>query len=136
MDLLPVALTWRRHPGDPEAGPRFWVFASAAGLAAAFGSGQPEIDFERYLVLVAHRGFCPSSGYDIGLEAAEQEGDTVTVRVRLTDPPAGAITLTVITYPRTASLLDKAALQPAGPLTFRFVDRAGRLLGVCEAGAD
>lgn len=81
---------------------------------------------------MAFRGECSTSGYGIALTAAEQHGGQVDVQVQLKDPPAGAITLMVITYPRAFALLSRTGVKPAGHLSVHFLAQ-GQELAVVDA---
>ncbi len=111
----------------------FWVLGSLAEFEQAFGTREfrPAIDFERELLVVLHRGFCPTGGYAIDVESVVAEGSRIWVTVKLQDPPRGAMVLMIITYPRAEFTLAKGDLPPV-PLQFVFGDRAGGELGEVE----
>lgn len=130
MDLQPITLPLPAAPGCAE---RWLVLTSAAALWESLGVPAAAIDFDRYILLAALRGECRTSGYSVRLTGAQQSGDTVQVQVQFSNPPAGAIALTVLTYPRDFALLPRAALNPGGRLTFRFVDGQGHELAAVLA---
>lgn len=58
------------------------------------------------------------------------------MQVQLIDPPAGASTLTALTYPRALALLPKSALSRRGRLTFCFRNGHGREIATVQAEVD
>ena len=133
MDLQPLILP---VPEAAAAAPRWLALTSAAQLHEVLGMDGKGVDFARNVLLVAFRGRCRSSGHSVRLVGAEQQDDVVEVQVQLTDPPAGAITLTALTYPRALALLPKSALSRRGRLSFRFRDGHGRELATVQAEVD
>jgi hypothetical protein len=76
--------------------------------------------------LVVYAGQKPTGGYSVGVAGARVEGDRVTVRVSLEDPPPDAIVTQSLTYPYEISVL--RGLSAEGK-SFSFVDGEGRELG-------
>ena len=108
----------------------FWVIDSPQQLERTFGARplSPGIDFGRELLVVAHRGFCPTGGYGIRVTSVTVAGSEVRVAMQLQDPPPGAMVIMIITYPRAELVIARKAL-PAGPVEFAFFDHTGKELG-------
>ena len=133
MNLQPLILP---VPEAAAVAPRWLVITSAGDLRAALGADGTGVDFDRFILLAALRGQCRTGGCAVRLSGAEQQGDHVDVQVQLINPPAGAITLTALTYPRALALLPKSALSRRGRLSFRLRDGHGRQLATVQAEVD
>ena len=107
--------------------PACFVFASLKELLNAYGVSRvgTRIDFERYLVLTAHRGLCRTGGYGIAVSAIERSalqlpgleqpsgerpGSEVNVRLNLRDPEPGAMAIMILTYPSVHVLIPREAV--------------------------
>ncbi|MCL5046872.1 MAG: protease complex subunit PrcB family protein [Actinobacteria bacterium] len=97
--------------------PACFVFASLEEVLDAYGVSRIDtrIDFEKNLVLAAHRGLCNTGGYGIAVSAVElsgvgRSGSEVDVRLNLKDPEPGAIVLMILTYPSVHVLIPRKAV--------------------------
>ena len=111
-------------PGEGPRDPRVVLAPSAEALSEELGARIRDSGEGTYLVVYA--GQRPTGGYSVGVAGARAEGDRVTVRVSLEDPPADAIVTQALTYPYEVSVL--RGLAPEGK-NFSFVDGEGRELG-------
>ncbi len=111
------------EPGQGPRQPRAVVASSAAALAGAIGASVPDSGSGTYLA--AYWGQKPTGGYSMSVRSARLEGDRVTVRLALEEPPRDAILTQALTYPyAVVAILD---LDPGGK-GFTFVDEEGREL--------
>ena len=78
----------------------------------------PPIDFNREMVVVAGLGARPSGGYDIVIEAVEQDSAGIEVALRRASPAPGCPVAAVMTQP-----LDVARI-PASEQRVRFRERS------------
>ncbi len=111
-------------PGEGPRDPRIVLAPSAEALSEELGArirGSGEGTY-----VVAYGGQRPTGGYSVGVAGARVEGDRVTVRVSLEDPPPDAIVTQALTYPYEISVL--CGLPPGGK-SFSFVDGDGGELG-------
>ncbi len=111
------------EPGQGPQRPRAVVAPSAAALSEAIGANVPDAGGGTYLA--AYWGRKPTGGYAISARSARLEGDTVTVRLTLKEPPRDAILTQALTYPYAVAAIRD--LYPAGK-EFSFVDEEGREL--------
>jgi len=110
-------------PGEGPRNPRVVWAPSAEALSGELGAQIRGPDEGTYLV--AYGGQRPTGGYSVGVAGAMVEGDRVTVRVSLEDPPPDAIVTQSLTYPYEVSVLRGVA--PEGK-SFSFVDADGEKL--------
>ncbi len=111
-------------PGEGPRDPRIVLAPSAEALSEELGArirGSGEGTY-----VVAYGGQRPTGGYSVEVAGARVEGDRVTVRVSLEDPPPDAIVTQALTYPYEISVL--RGLSPEDK-SFLFVDGDGRELG-------
>lgn len=123
-------LTLRAQPSLPNfEEPRCFVFGSDDAVRRVYGvdSFQPRVDFAAAVLVAVHRGMARTGGYGIHVEAIEVNDQRVTLRIRRTDPPAGAFVTAVLTYPLTFIRLERSDLGGLGPWTFEFHDEKGHL---------
>jgi len=113
-----------RAPGEGPREPRVVLAPSAEALSGELGAQIRGSGEGTYLVVYA--GQRPTGGYSVGVARAGVEGDRVTVRVSLEDPPSDAIVTQSLTYPYEISVL--RGLSAEGK-SFPFVGGDGRELG-------
>ncbi len=111
-------------PGEGPRDPRIVLAPSAEALSEELdarirGSGEGTY-------VVAYGGQRPTGGYSVEVAGARVEGDRVTVRVSLEDPPPDAIVTQSLTYPYEISVL--RGLSPESK-SFSFLDGDGGELG-------
>jgi hypothetical protein len=111
-------------PGEGPREPRVVLAPSAEALSGDLGARIRGSGEGTYLVVYA--GQRPTGGYSVGVAGARVEGDRVTVRISLEDPPPDAIVTQSLTYPYEISVL--RGLSAEGK-SFTFVDGDGRKLG-------
>lgn len=92
----------------------------------------PDARFDRETWFAVRLASRPSSGYDVEVTDVTLEGRDLFVDLRLTEPPAGAITSTVLTHPW---LLARVLGVEAEAVWFRDAD-AGDLIAVARAASD
>ncbi|MHB9144078.1 MAG: protease complex subunit PrcB family protein [Symbiobacteriia bacterium] len=130
MKIPFAAVTLRVQPSLPTfEEPRCFVFGSEDAVrrvydAAAF---QPALDFGRVLLIAVHRGVARSGGYSIRIEGIEATEQAVQVRIRRTDPAAGAFVTMALTHPLAMVRVERADLPGKGPWTFDFLDEKGHV---------
>ncbi len=110
-------------PGQGPQKPRVVLSPSAAALSRETGARVPTPGEGTYLA--AYWGEKPTGGYSLAARSARLEGDRVTVRLALEEPPPDAIVTQALTYPYVVAVM--RGLDPAGK-DFLFVDQRGRLL--------
>ena len=111
-------------PGQGPEQPRVILAPSAAALSEAIGARVPDSGNGTYLA--AYWGRKPTGGYSLAVESARLEGDRVTVRLVLNEPPRDAIVTQALTYPYAVAVVRD--LDPRGK-DFSFADQNGRGLG-------
>jgi hypothetical protein len=111
-------------PGQGPEQPRVIVASSAVVLSRAMGANVPDVGEGTYLA--AYWGEKPTGGYSLAVESARLEGDRVTVRLALKEPPPDAIVTQALTYPYAVAVVRDLASEGK---RFSFVDRNGRELG-------
>jgi hypothetical protein len=111
-------------PGQGPDQPRIIVASSATALSEATGANVPDSGVGTYLA--AYWGEKPTGGYSLAVESARLEGDRVTVRLALKEPPPDAIVTQALTYPYAVAVVRDLASEGK---RFSFVDRNGRELG-------
>jgi PrcB C-terminal len=117
----------RISSGDAGQGPeqpRVILAPSAAALSEAMGVDVPDSGNGTYLA--AYWGEKPTGGYSLAVKSARIEGDRVTVRLALKEPPSDAIVTQALTYPYAVAVVRE--LDPRGK-DFSFVDQDGEELG-------
>ncbi len=107
-------------PGEGPRDPRIVLAPSAEALSEELGARIRGSEEGTYVV--AYGGQRPTGGYSVGVARARVEGDRVTVRVSLEDPPPDAIVSQSLTYPYEISVL--RGLSPGGK-SFSLVDGKG-----------
>jgi hypothetical protein len=112
------------EPGQGPRQPRAIVAPSSAALSGATGASVPDSGSGTYLA--AYWGQKPTGGYSMSVRSARLEGDRVTVRLALKEPPRDAILTQALTYPYAVAVI--RGLSPEGK-DFSFVDEEGRELG-------
>ena len=111
-------------PGQGPHQPRAVVASSAAALSGATGANVPDSGSGTYLA--AYWGEKPTGGYSMSVRSARLEGNRVTVRLALKEPPRDAILTQALTYPYAVAVI--RGLSP-GDRDFSLVDENGRELG-------
>ena len=111
-------------PGQGPREPEVILAPSASALSAEPGAEIP--DSGRGTYLISYWGEKPTGGYSLGVGSAGLEGDRVTVRLALGEPPPDAILTQALTYPYVVAVVRN--VSPRGK-DFSFVDRDGRGLG-------
>ena len=112
------------EPGQGPRRPQTVVAPSARELSGEIGASVPDSGDGTYLA--AYWGEKPTGGYSMSVESARLEGDVVTVRLSLKEPPRDAILTQALTYPYAVAVVRD--LDPRGK-DFHFVDEEGRELG-------
>ncbi len=110
-------------PGQGPQSPRVLASPSASSLSKEIGVQIP--DSGRGVYMISYWGEKPTGGYSLAVESARIEGDQVTVRLRLKEPPPGAMVTQALTYPYAAAVVRDVDLQGK---EFSFVDQDGRKL--------
>ncbi len=121
---LRVARISSGAPGQGPEQPRVILAPSAAALSRAIGARVPNSGNGTYLV--AYWGEKSTGGYSLAVESARLEGDRVTVRLALREPPPDAFVTQALTYPYAVAVVRDLDLQGKD---FLFVDRDGKELG-------
>ena len=111
-------------PGQGPEQPRIIVAPSAATLSEATGADVPDSGAGAYLA--AYWGRKPTGGYSLAVESARLEGDRVTVRLALEEPPRDAVVTQALTYPYAVAVVRD--LDPRGK-QFSVAGKSGRELG-------
>jgi hypothetical protein len=111
-------------PGQGPRQPRAVVATSAAALSGEIGANVPDSGSGTYLAV--YWGEKPTGGYSMSVRSARLEGNRVTVRLALKEPPRDAILTQALTYPYAVAVIRE--LDPGGK-DFSFVDENGRELG-------
>ena len=112
-------------PGQGPESPQVVLAPSAAALSSAIDDAVPP-DSGEGAYLPGYWGTKPTGGYSLAVESARLEGDRVTVRLALQEPPPDAILTQALTYPYAVAVVRD--LDPQGK-DFSFVDQGGQELG-------
>ena len=123
-ETLRVVQISSEAPGQGPQGPLVILSPSAAGLESETGTSVPS-DAGEGTYLAAYWGEKPTGGYSLGARSARLEGNRVTVRLALQEPPPDAIVTQALTYPHAVAVV--LGLDPEGK-DFLFVDQGGRRL--------
>ena len=123
-ETLRVVQISSEAPGQGPQGPLVILSPSAAGLERETGASVPS-DAGGGTYLAAYWGEKPTGGYSLGARSARLEGDRVTVRLALQEPPPDAIVTQALTYPYVVAVV--RGLDPEGK-DFLFVDQGGQRL--------
>jgi hypothetical protein len=121
---LRVARISSGAPGQGLDQPQIIVASSSAALSRAMGARVPDSGEGAYLA--AYWGEKPTGGYSLAVESARLEGDRVTVRLALKEPPQDAVVTQALTYPYVVAIVRD--LDPRGK-QLSFVDQNGLDLG-------
>ena len=111
-------------PGERPEEPRVIVAPSAAALSEAIGASVSDSGEGTYLA--TYWGEKPTGGYSLEVGSARLEGDRVTVRLVLEEPPRDAVVTQALTYPYAVAVVRD--LDPGG-MDFSLTDQSGRALG-------
>jgi hypothetical protein len=111
-------------PGQGPERPRVVLAPSAAALSEATRANVSASGSGTYLA--AYWGMKPTGGYSLAVESARLEGERVTVRLVLEEPPRDAVVTQALTYPYAVAVV--RGLDPQGK-DFSFTDQSGRELG-------
>ncbi len=122
-ETLRVVQITSEAPGQGPQRPWVILAPSAADLGREMGAGIPNSGDGAYLA--AYWGERPTGGYSLAVRSARLEGNRVTVRLALKEPPPDAIVTQVLTYPYAVAVV--RGLDPEGK-DFLFLDQRGRLL--------
>ncbi len=123
-ETLRVVRISSEAPGQGPRSPRVILAPSGAALSQEVGTTIPDSGHGTYLA--AYWGEKPTGGYSLAVRSARLEGDRVTVRLALAEPPSDAIVTQALTYPHAVAVV--RGLDPEGK-DFLFVDQRGRRLG-------
>ena len=123
-ETLRVVQISSEAPGQGPQGSRVILSPSAASLEREIGASVPS-DAVQGTYLAAYWGEKPTGGYSLSARSARLEGDRVTVRLALEEPPPDAIVTQALTYPSVVAVV--RGLDPEGK-DFLFVDQRGRRL--------
>ena len=110
-------------PGQGLQSPQVVLAPSAPALSKESGAEIP--DSGEGVYLISYWGEKPTGGYSLAVESARLEGDLLTVRLRLEEPPPDAMVTQALTYPYAAAVVRDVSL---GGKEFSFVDQDGRRL--------
>jgi len=100
---------------DAEHWEKLWnQHATSAGSEEKI----PAVDFSKEMVIVAAMGTRRTGGYSIEIVRVEPGGKTLSIAVRKSSPPPGAITIQALTAPFHFVAVPKSDLKP------RFVEVA------------
>lgn len=112
-------------PGQGPESPEVTLAPSAADLSSATGTVvAPNSGDGTYLAV--YWGLKPTGGYSLAVESARLEGNRVTVRLALQEPPPDAILTQALTYPYAMAVIRDLDLLEKD---FSFVDQEGQELG-------
>ena len=111
-------------PGQGPEQPQVILAPSATALSGEMGANVPDSGNGTYLA--AYWGERPTGGYSLAVESARLEGDRVTVRLLLEEPPRDAVVTQALTYPYAVAVVRDP--DPRG-MDFLFTDQNGRELG-------
>ena len=110
-------------PGQGPQSPRVVVAPSASALSKKLGVEIP--DSGEGIYLISYWGEKPTGSYSLAVESARLEGDRLTVRLKLKEPPPDAMVTQALTYPYAAAVVRDVDLQGK---EFSFVEGDGRKL--------
>lgn len=85
------------------------------------------IDWRRQVVLLAHRGECPTGGYGVRITGVREDGGRLRVEILLRDPGPGEFVTMVMTYPADAAVLPRSRFK--GQRITVVFEAGGRELG-------
>lgn len=120
---LRVERIFSGSPGQGPQSPRVVAAPSASVLSKELGAEIP--DSGEGVYLISYWGEKPTGGYSLAVESARLEGDQVTVRLRLKEPPPDAMVTQALTYPYAAAVVRDVSFEGKG---FSFEDQHGRKL--------
>ncbi len=120
---LRVEKIFSNAPGQGPRRPSVIVAPSASALSKELGAEIPDSGEGTYLI--SYWGEKPTGGYSLNVESARLEGNRVTVRLALEEPPPDAIVTQALTYPYVVAVVRDVDPQRA----FSFVGQDGRELG-------
>ncbi|MBA3424058.1 MAG: protease complex subunit PrcB family protein [Rubrobacter sp.] len=95
-------------PGQGPKRPRILLASSASGLSRSAGTTVPDAGEGTYLAVF--RGEKPTGGYSVEITSARVEGDRVTIRISLKDPPSDAMVTQALTYPYATAVIRNESL--------------------------
>ncbi len=125
-----IALSVTNHM-QLEKPMQFRVFSNEQQFMRTYGleGYTPRVDFDRYFLIAAHQGPCPTGGYGIAIEKVEKRCGDLVVQIRLREPkPDEAVTL-IGTHPLDMVLVPKGLIgKQAGRRVFSFIDQRGNCL--------
>ncbi len=121
---LRVERIFSNAPGQGPRRPSVILAPSASALSGELGAEIPDSGGGTYLI--SYWGVKPTGGYSLTVESARLEGNRVTVRLALEEPPPDAILTQALTYPYVVAVVRD--VDPGGK-KFSFVDQDGRELG-------
>lgn len=98
------------------------LFKSAEDVESAFPHFDAKVNWNKEVALVYIGYPQASSGYGLQLVGGDQQGQTVTLKYKVTPPAPGMSYLTVITQPTLTIAVNRINLVNSGPLIFRFQD--------------
>ncbi len=120
---LRVERIFSNAPGQGPRRPNVILAPSASALSRELGAEIP--DSGRGSYLISYWGEKPTGGYSLTVESARLEGNRVTVRLGLKEPPPEAILTQALTYPYVVAVVRDVDSQR----DFTFVNQDGRELG-------
>jgi hypothetical protein len=120
---LPVEQVSSDAPGQGPERQRVILASSADALSREIGAEVPDSGEGTYLA--TYWGQKPTGGYSLAVRSARLEGDVVTVRLALEEPPPDAMVTQALTYPYAVAVVRD--LDPDDK-RFAFVDGDGREL--------
>ncbi len=94
-------------PGQGPKRPQVLLAASASGLSRS-GITVPDAGEGTYLAVFW--GEKPTGGYSVEITSARVEGDRVTIRISLKDPPSDAMVTQALTYPYATAVIRNESL--------------------------
>ena len=121
---LRVETIFSNAPGQGPREPKVMLAPSASALSRELGAEIPDTGGGTYFI--SYWGEKPTGGYSLGVGSARIEGDEVTVRLALEEPPPDAILTQALTYPYVVAVVRDVGLRGKA---FVFVAQNGRQLG-------
>ena len=127
--------------GRTPGGPTVVVATSAEETSALLANdrvatnvnGLPPIGDGAYIAAFA--GIKPSSGYEIAVTDTRADSDGLTLWVRQSAPPAGAVVLTTLTYPIDVIRIDATEIPSGSKVTLRDAVSGVRLATTAYCGS-